>query len=73
MPTNFTVVPVDDVEEGGSGTAAGRDDKPVSLGKIFGEKQDDEASQGPPSGKNTQLFYSWSLSQHALGGRWVQM
>ena len=47
MPTNFTVVPVEDAEgdKGGGGsnsTAAAGSSKPVSLAKMFGKEKDEE-------------------------------
>ncbi len=62
MPTNFTVVPVEDVKGSNSDAAAPGDGKPASLGKIFGEGEKDDISQGPGSGmcvevwKQTLLF-----------------
>lgn len=53
MPTNFTVVPVEDAEGSGSSAAAAGGSKPVSLGKIFGEEDDEDNSQGPHPGKDT--------------------
>lgn len=51
MPTNFTVVPVDDVEGGSSGKATGAGgNKSVNLGKLFTEEQDEDNSQGSHSG-----------------------
>ncbi|XP_010741922.1 solute carrier family 12 member 7 isoform X3 [Larimichthys crocea] len=35
MPTNFTVVPVEDADGGNKSAAAAGDSKPVSLGKLF--------------------------------------
>lgn len=53
MPTNFTVVPVEDAEGGSNSAAAAGDSKPISLGKIFGEEEDEDNLQGPHSGRNT--------------------
>ncbi|XP_070775755.1 solute carrier family 12 member 7-like isoform X3 [Enoplosus armatus] len=52
MPTNFTVVPVEDEEGGGgsSGASAAGGSKPVSLGKIFGEQEEEDNLEGPHSG-----------------------
>ncbi|KAI3374447.1 hypothetical protein L3Q82_006267 [Scortum barcoo] len=40
MPTNFTVVPVEDAEGGSNNAAASGDSKHVSLGEIFGKEED---------------------------------
>ncbi|XP_029971159.1 solute carrier family 12 member 7-like isoform X1 [Salarias fasciatus] len=50
MPTNFTVVPVEDV---GDEEAEAEGSKPVSLEKIFREENDADTSQGPDSGDET--------------------
>uniref|UniRef100_A0A1A8R8P0 Solute carrier family 12, member 7a n=3 Tax=Nothobranchius TaxID=28779 RepID=A0A1A8R8P0_9TELE len=39
MPTNFTVVPVEDVEDGNNSPAASEENKPISLGKIFRDQE----------------------------------
>lgn len=50
MPTNFTVVPVDDVEDSSnSGETAGAS-KPISLGRIFANTEDANHLQESPSG-----------------------
>ncbi|XP_035800054.1 solute carrier family 12 member 7-like isoform X2 [Amphiprion ocellaris] len=51
MPTNFTVVPVEDVEDSSSssGATAGAN-KPASLGRIFANAEDANHLQEPPSG-----------------------
>ncbi|XP_075936073.1 solute carrier family 12 member 7-like isoform X1 [Anarhichas minor] len=54
MPTNFTVVPVGDAEGSGSSAAAAGGSKPVSLGEIFGEEDDEDNSQGPHPGDDLQ-------------------
>uniref|UniRef100_A0A8C5I657 Solute carrier family 12 member 7-like n=1 Tax=Gouania willdenowi TaxID=441366 RepID=A0A8C5I657_GOUWI len=56
MPTNFTVVPVEDVKASGSGEATAEgSSKPISLGKIFRENDDDvDTLQGPDSGDESQ-------------------
>ncbi|XP_068422613.1 solute carrier family 12 member 7-like isoform X2 [Clinocottus analis] len=59
MPTNFTVVPVEDAEGSGGGdsssaAAAAGGSRPVSLGKIFRAEDDDDNSQGPHSGDDSQ-------------------
>ncbi|KAG7526918.1 solute carrier family 12 member 7-like isoform X2 [Solea senegalensis] len=46
MPTNFTVVPVEDAEGGSNGAGAAGDAKPVSLDKIFREDANEDNSQG---------------------------
>lgn len=50
MPTNFTVVPVEDAEDGGTGTSAAGGSKPASLGNIFGEEEDEDNLQEHHSG-----------------------
>ncbi|XP_068558144.1 solute carrier family 12 member 7-like isoform X1 [Cebidichthys violaceus] len=54
MPTNFTVVPVEDAEGSGNSATAAGGSKPVSLGKIFGEEDDEDNSQGLHSGDDSQ-------------------
>lgn len=49
MPTNFTVVPVDDVEDNAGAESDGS--KPVSLGKLFGDQEDVGSLQRSPSGR----------------------
>uniref|UniRef100_A0A1A7WK57 Solute carrier family 12, member 7a n=1 Tax=Iconisemion striatum TaxID=60296 RepID=A0A1A7WK57_9TELE len=39
MPTNFTVVPVEDVEDGNDSPATSEENKPISLGKIFQDQE----------------------------------
>ncbi|XP_022603809.1 solute carrier family 12 member 7-like isoform X2 [Seriola dumerili] len=48
MPT-FTVVPVEDADDGSNSADAAGGSKPVSLGKIFGEENDKENLQGAHS------------------------
>ncbi|XP_049602320.1 solute carrier family 12 member 7 isoform X2 [Syngnathus scovelli] len=52
MPTNFTVVPVND-EEGNSNQATGAD-KPVSLNNIFRDEDKENNSDGSQSGDDVQ-------------------
>ncbi|XP_044075088.1 solute carrier family 12 member 7-like isoform X2 [Siniperca chuatsi] len=54
MPTNFTVVPVEDAEGGSNNMSAAGGSKPVSLGNIFGEEEDEDNLQGPHSGDDSQ-------------------
>ncbi|XP_035490360.1 solute carrier family 12 member 7 isoform X4 [Scophthalmus maximus] len=62
MPTNFTVVPVEDAEEGGgssgsSGSAgAAGGSKPVRLDQIFGEEDNEDNLQGEDSQKESSPF-----------------
>ncbi|KAM9322821.1 solute carrier family 12 member 7-like isoform 1-T1 [Pholidichthys leucotaenia] len=61
MPTNFTVVPVEDVQEGSSsgGRASASANKPTSLGKIFREEEDAEnATSGEDGQKESTPFIS---------------
>lgn len=53
MPTNFTVVPVEDVEDGSSSGAAAGEDKPISLSKIFQKENHGDNLQESHSGRNT--------------------
>ncbi|XP_034743915.1 solute carrier family 12 member 7-like isoform X2 [Etheostoma cragini] len=53
MPTNFTVVPVEDEEGGSNSAAAPGSSKPVSLGNIFGEEDDEDNLQDPHSGDDS--------------------
>lgn len=52
MPTNFTVVPVNDDEDNGNKAAATAGDKPVSLNNIFRDEDKDDNSDGSQSGRN---------------------
>ncbi|XP_053738826.1 solute carrier family 12 member 7-like isoform X1 [Synchiropus splendidus] len=54
MPTNFTVVPVEDAEDSGGHPGASGSSKPVSLGKIFEEDRQEEDLEGPDSGDDSQ-------------------
>ncbi|XP_054458614.1 solute carrier family 12 member 7-like isoform X2 [Anoplopoma fimbria] len=54
MPTNFTVVPVEDEEGGGNSAATARGSRPVSLGRIFREEDNKDDSQEPHSGDDSQ-------------------
>ncbi|KAG7227429.1 hypothetical protein INR49_000435 [Caranx melampygus] len=53
MPT-FTVVPVEDADDGSNSASAAEGSKPISLGKIFGEDSDKDNVQGPHSGDDSQ-------------------
>ncbi|XP_047446250.1 solute carrier family 12 member 7-like isoform X2 [Mugil cephalus] len=50
MPTNFTVVPVDDVEDKSNAGAEAEGSKPAGLGKLFGDQEDADSFQRAPSG-----------------------
>uniref|UniRef100_A0A3Q2Z224 Solute carrier family 12 member 7a n=1 Tax=Hippocampus comes TaxID=109280 RepID=A0A3Q2Z224_HIPCM len=52
MPTNFTVVPVNDDEDNDNKAAATAGDKPVSLNNIFRDEDKDDNSDGSQSGRN---------------------
>ncbi|XP_051943100.1 solute carrier family 12 member 7-like isoform X2 [Hippocampus zosterae] len=54
MPTNFTVVPVNDDEDDGNKAAATAGDKPVSLNNIFRDEDKDDNSDGSQSGDDIQ-------------------
>ncbi|XP_073347465.1 solute carrier family 12 member 7-like [Pagrus major] len=54
MPINFTVVPVEDAEGDSNSAAEAEGNKPVSLGKLFGEKKDEDNLQGSNSGEDNQ-------------------
>ncbi|XP_026169313.1 solute carrier family 12 member 7-like isoform X2 [Mastacembelus armatus] len=54
MPTNFTVVPVEDAEDGDNSAGPAGDSKPVNLGKSYGEEDDEDNLQGPHSGDDSQ-------------------
>ncbi|XP_070701876.1 solute carrier family 12 member 7-like [Pempheris klunzingeri] len=73
MPTNFTVVPVEDAEGGSNSAAAAGGSKPVSLGKIFREEEDEDL-QGSHSGDDSQRESSPFISsdtdrQHYYEGK----
>lgn len=55
MPT-FTVVPVEDVEDGSNSGAAAGGNRPISLGKIFSEEQEADSAEDPFSGRCKQFF-----------------
>lgn len=57
MPTNFTVVPVEDAKGGSNSTAAAGGGRPVTLGKLFEAEEDDDNSQGPHSGSVRQNIF----------------
>ncbi|XP_042284303.1 solute carrier family 12 member 7-like isoform X5 [Thunnus maccoyii] len=54
MPTNFTVVPVEDAEGDSNSANEAGDSKPASLGKIFGEEDDEDNLEGLHSGDESQ-------------------
>lgn len=54
MPTNFTVVPVDDAEAGSHSSAAAGSSKPSTLGQLFREEQDGDSSPEALTGKVRQ-------------------
>ncbi|XP_019724920.1 solute carrier family 12 member 7-like isoform X2 [Hippocampus comes] len=54
MPTNFTVVPVNDDEDNDNKAAATAGDKPVSLNNIFRDEDKDDNSDGSQSGDDIQ-------------------
>lgn len=56
MPTNFTVVPVEDAEGGSKSTAAAGSSKPASLGKLFKDGQDEDTSSHTGSVKQNFFF-----------------
>lgn len=65
MPT-FTVVPVEDVEDGSNSGAAAGGNRPISLGKIFSEEQEADNSEDPFSGRSKQFFASLMCSYTGL-------
>ncbi|XP_040911035.1 solute carrier family 12 member 7-like isoform X2 [Toxotes jaculatrix] len=67
MPTNFTVVPVGDVEDGSNSVGTAGASKPVSLGKIFGEEDNEDNLQGPHS-DDSQRETSPFISSDTEGG-----
>lgn len=69
MPTNFTVVPVEDTEDDNNSVVVAGSSRPVSLGKIFGEKDEDNL-QETPSGKNTLTQSDFSVYCLGLCGDW---
>ncbi|XP_069565901.1 solute carrier family 12 member 7-like isoform X2 [Brachyistius frenatus] len=71
MPTNFTVVPVEDGSKSGDAAEGG---KPISLGKIFAEEDDVGNSQEPLSGDDNQresspFIHSDSDREHDYEGK----
>ncbi|XP_039999306.1 solute carrier family 12 member 7-like isoform X2 [Xiphias gladius] len=54
MPTNFTVVPVEDAEKGSQSAVAAGGSKPVNRGKLFGEEDNGDNLEGPHSGDDSQ-------------------
>ncbi|XP_078120934.1 solute carrier family 12 member 7-like isoform X2 [Sander vitreus] len=73
MPTNFTVVPVEDDEGSSNSAAAAGSSKPVRLGKIFGEEDDDNL-QDPHSGddsrrESSQFINSDDDGEHYYEGK----
>lgn len=69
MPTNFTVVPVEDAEGGSKSTAAAGGSKPaVSLGKFFVVEEDEDSLEGPHSGIVRQNVFLTCRYTHTLRG-----
>ncbi|XP_070830482.1 solute carrier family 12 member 7-like isoform X3 [Chaetodon trifascialis] len=69
MPTNFTVVPVED----GSNSAAGAGgSKPVHVSKLFDEEQNDDNLQGPHSGDDSQRESSPFISSDDDGEHYYE-
>lgn len=63
MPTNFTVVPVEDAEGGSNDTAAAGGGKPVSLGRFFEAEEDEDNLQGSHTGSVRQnIFFDITYS-----------
>ncbi|XP_030259782.1 solute carrier family 12 member 7-like isoform X2 [Sparus aurata] len=60
MPINFTVVPVEDAEGDSNSAAEAGGNKPVSLGKLFGEKKDEdnleESNKGEDNHRDSNSF-----------------
>ncbi|XP_061653450.1 solute carrier family 12 member 7-like isoform X2 [Phyllopteryx taeniolatus] len=54
MPTNFTVVPVNDADGNSNNTTANGGDKPVGLNNIFGDEDKEDNSDGSQSGDDIQ-------------------
>lgn len=67
MPT-FTVVPVEDVEDGSNSGAAAGGNRPISLGKIFSEEQEADSSEDPFSGRCKQFFADVLIHKPAFWG-----
>ncbi|TDH06112.1 hypothetical protein EPR50_G00130540 [Perca flavescens] len=72
MPTNFTVVPVEDEEGGSNSAAAAGSSKPVSLGNIFGEEDDEDNLQDPHSGDDCQRESSQFLNSDDDGEHYYE-
>lgn len=62
MPINFTVVPVEDAEGDSNSAAEAEGNKPVSLGKLFGEKKDEDNLQESNKGRDTVKDQTSSLA-----------
>ncbi|XP_041659172.1 solute carrier family 12 member 7-like isoform X1 [Cheilinus undulatus] len=71
MPTNFTVVPVEDAEDGSSSVAAAGDNKPVSLGNIFKEEEE-ENIHGLHSGDDDQRESSPFITSDGDGDHYYE-
>ncbi|XP_071347801.1 solute carrier family 12 member 7-like isoform X2 [Trachinotus anak] len=71
MPT-FTVVPVEDADDGSNSAGADGGTKPVSLGKIFGEDGDKENLQEPHSGDDGQRESSAFLNSENDGEHYYE-
>ncbi|XP_034559352.1 solute carrier family 12 member 7-like [Notolabrus celidotus] len=56
MPTNFTVVPVEDAEDCNKSLASAGDNKPISLGKIFQEEENEDNLQGDEDQRESSPF-----------------
>lgn len=74
MPTNFTVVKVEDAGAGSSsGAAAAGDSRPISLDKVFQEEVDVTNSQDPESDENqkesTPFITSNNDTTHSYEGK----
>lgn len=66
MPINFTVVPVEDAEGDSNSAAEAGGNKPVSLGKLFGEKKDEDNLEESNKGRDTVKDQTPSLAcRHA--------
>lgn len=67
MPT-FTVVPVEDADDGSNSASAAEASKPISLGKIFGEDSDKDNVQGRHTGRKTGRLVNMTLSSGCKKG-----
>lgn len=56
MPTNFTVVPVDDADGGSHSSTAAGSAKPSTLGQLFREEQDGDSSPEALTGSVRHFF-----------------